>query len=160
MAQGFHLLTLLFTLILGLQPGKAPVSSDWHKRYGQPEAERYALSDGFVLTVSYSATGQTCKASIESAKAQSRAVFEGALNEIVPAAERGKELRSIDLSNLVGFTQYELVTVSLYPVSRESRKNRNRLRRVTSRCFVCNNTRGKTLRMLLGGFRRTMKTPT
>jgi len=119
-AQGFHLLTLLFTLILGLQPGKAPVSSDWQKRYGQPEAERYALSDGFVLTVSYSATGQTCKASIESAKAQSRAVFEGALNEIVPAAERGKELRSIDLSNLVGFTQYELVTVSLYPVSRES----------------------------------------
>ena len=120
MAQGFHLLTLLFTLILGLQPGKAPVSSDWHKRYGQPEAERYALSNGFILTVSYSATAQTCKASIEPAKAQSRAVFEGALNEIVPAAERGKELRSIDLSNLVGFTQYELVTVSLYPVSRES----------------------------------------
>jgi len=120
MASRFFALILIMVLVLWLQFGSAQVSDDWHKRYGQPVAEQFALHDGFVLTVSYSATGQTCKASIESAKAQSRAVFEGALNEIVPAAERGKELRSIDLSNLVGFTQYELVTVSLYPVSRES----------------------------------------
>lgn len=112
----------LLILVVWLQVASAQVSSDWHKRYVQPEAEQYALHDGFVLIVFYSRTGQTCKATIQPAKPQSRSVLEGILNEIVPRAERGKELLSIGLSNLVGSTRYERVTVSFYPVSRDNQE--------------------------------------
>jgi hypothetical protein len=117
-------LKLILVISFGviLQLGGAQTSSDWHKRYGQPEAERYAAHNGFVLTVSYSASGQTCKAMIESAKPQPRSTFESALNEIVPLAERGKELRSVNLSNLLESKQYERVTISLHPVSREDQE--------------------------------------
>jgi len=114
--------TILLILILSLQVGSAQVSSDWRKRYGQPEAERYALHDGFVLTIFYSQTGQTCKATIQPAKPESRLVFDRMLDEIVPRADRGKEILSIGLSNLVGSTRYERVSVSYYPVSRDNQE--------------------------------------
>lgn len=112
--------TIVMVLILAGQLGSAQSPSEWHKRYGQPEAERYALPNDFVLTVFYSPVGQTCKAKIEQAKSQSQSSFDEALNEILPPSERGKKIRSMGLSNVVGFTEYERVTVSLYPVSRES----------------------------------------
>jgi hypothetical protein len=116
------ILFLSATFAISSQHGRAQVSSDWHKRYGQPVAERYALQDGFVLTVSYSSTGRTCKVMMESAKPQSRSTFERSLDEIVPPTERGKKLRSIGLSNRLGSTEYERVTVSLYPASRENQE--------------------------------------
>lgn len=116
------ILFLFATVAMSSQCGGAQQSSEWHKRYGQPLAERYALQDGFVLTVSYSPTGKTCRVMVESAKPQARTTFERLLNEIVPPTERGKKLRSIGLSNLVGSTEYERVTVSLYPASRDNQE--------------------------------------
>lgn len=121
MSRRFIRMTLL-TLVVWLQVGSAQVSNDWHKRYGRPEAERYALHDGFALTVFYSRTGQTCKATIQPAKPQSRSVLEGILDEVVPRAERGKQVLSIGLSNLVGSTRYERVTVSFYPFARDNQE--------------------------------------
>ena len=120
MSLRLFLLACLVGLTLGLQLASGQVSGDWQRRYGLPEAERYLLSNGFVLTVSYSPSGQTCQATVESAKPQAWAVFDSVLNEIVPTVDRGKKISSIGLSNAVGSIRYERVTISLYPASRES----------------------------------------
>lgn len=111
---------LLITLILGFPRIGAQTSTDWHKHYGQPSAERYVLPNSFVLTISYSPIGQTCRLTLESAKPESRQTFDRLLTDLVPPSERGSEIRSIGLSNLVGSTQYSRLTISFYPVSREN----------------------------------------
>jgi hypothetical protein len=112
-------LVIFMSFIARAGLGHAQISKDWRNRYGEPASERYILRDGFIMTVSYSATGQTCRLNVEATNPQSRDNFEGILTELVPIGQRGKRLNSFNLSNLLESTQYERVSIALYPISRE-----------------------------------------
>ncbi len=114
---------LSLAAFLSLPLATAQVASDWRRRYGPPQAERYILRSGFTMTVFYSEEGQTCKAIIESAamdsqgfpKMQPQNVIEGILTEVLPLADRGRKIRSIGLTSSVGgigSSQYERVTIA------------------------------------------------
>jgi hypothetical protein len=108
-------LIILLVLIPPSQFVPGQTSSDWEKRYGPPEAARFAIQEGIYVTVFYSTEGQTCKAVIEANKPESVGKFEGILEQVVPVADRG------NLKQMFGFTstvngissaQYERVTIS------------------------------------------------
>ncbi len=113
---------LLLVAFFSLPLTKAQVGSDWRKRYGPPQAELYILPRGFVMTVFYSEERQTCKAVIESKaldsqglpSQQSKNSVEAILNEVIPLADRGPQIRSIGLSSSgsgIASVQYERITV-------------------------------------------------
>lgn len=57
---------ILFAVaLLALRVASAQISTDWRKRYGPPQAERYIVGPHLWMTVFYSDVGQTCKAAIE-----------------------------------------------------------------------------------------------
>jgi hypothetical protein len=119
------LLSILWTCP---QFGTAQVSGDWQRRYGQPVAERYALNNGFILTVFYSPARQTCRVTVEPTKPELQITFDNMLNEIIPLKERGKKIRVMEFSGLIGTTKYERVTIAIYP---ESRANYDEIKSAT-----------------------------
>ena len=113
--QSILIMSVAFFLYLTF--ATAQVSTDWRKRYGPPEAERFIVRDGIVMTVSYSGEGRTCKAVIEPIKPQPPAEFKDLLKEIIPLSDRGKEINSLGLSTGystgIGTTSYERVNIAL-----------------------------------------------
>ena len=106
-----------FMILVCLVCGVGQEPGDWRKRYGPPEAERFIVRGGIVMTVSYSEEGRTCKAVIEPIKPQPPAEFKDLLKEIIPLSDRGKEINSLGLSTGystgIGTTSYERVNIAL-----------------------------------------------
>ena len=100
-------------------------SSEFHARYGEPDAERFALSPNLTLSVEYGDDGSACKMRIEprhsllhDSRSNPPASIEdmmNVLNELVPDESRGKELGPGKLFGaLAGApppTEYENVTL-------------------------------------------------
>ena len=96
-------------------------ASDWQKRYGTPEVERFAIQEGISLTIYYSSNGQTCKAIIEANPPQPAGKIEDILKEVTPVAERGKLKQQIGFTSTVtgiSWMQYERVAISMNSVTR------------------------------------------
>lgn len=100
-------------------------STEFHARYGQPDAERFAVRPHLMLAVEYGADGAACKMRIEpmhsllhGSPGDWRAPMTeltAVLNEVVPEGSRGKELGSGKLfgawADAPPPTEYENVTV-------------------------------------------------
>lgn len=77
-------------------------STEFHARYGEPDAERFAVSPDLMLSVEYGADGSACKMRIELRHNPFHSLRDGppvttehmmgVLNEVVPQGSRGKEL--------------------------------------------------------------------
>jgi hypothetical protein len=77
-------------------------STEFHARYGQPDAERFAVRPDLTLSVEYGADGSACKMRIEPRHSLIYASWSNlpapteevtdVLNEVVPQESRGKEL--------------------------------------------------------------------
>ncbi|HEV2961185.1 MAG TPA: hypothetical protein VG649_05110 [Candidatus Angelobacter sp.] len=111
------LLILFTTIFLWIPLGSAQDSTDWRKHYGSPVSERYVIRDGITMTVFYSEEGRTCKTLVEPLKPEPTVSFEEILNEIIPLAERGKQIHSLGLTSgpVVGiaYRDYERVRIAL-----------------------------------------------
>jgi hypothetical protein len=90
-------------LLVGALTAVPPQTSpEFHARYGQPDAERFAVRPHLMLAVEYGADGSACKMRIEprhglihpswsNPPASTEEVMD-VLNEVVPQVSRGKEL--------------------------------------------------------------------
>jgi hypothetical protein len=116
-------------------------SQELHSRYGQPDMERFTARPGIALAVQYGSDHLICEALIEppqtlihreqSTQLMSSDGVPGVLEEIAPAAMRGKEIRtgSFQASCGVGnFTEYEnvLITRGMYACDTSSRNRDSR----------------------------------
>ncbi len=94
-----YLVGCLFVLLF---PAGAPQTSvEFHARYGKPDAERFNVRWGLMLTVEYGTDGQACRMRIGPHYDINRFGPDAAappdmvadiLNEVVPPEMRGKEL--------------------------------------------------------------------
>jgi len=101
-----------------------PSSQDFHSRYGEPDMERFDVRHGISLTVEYGTDHLLCQALIEPPQTlihqeqqlplmSSQGVSE-VLEEIVPAATRGKEISTAIVQsscNESRITDYDAVTI-------------------------------------------------
>jgi len=94
---------LMGCLLLGMVTAVTPqTSTEFHARYGQPDAETLAVSPNLMLSVEYGADGSACKMRIEPRHSLLHASWSNppapmedmisVLNEVVPQESRGKEL--------------------------------------------------------------------
>jgi hypothetical protein len=76
-------------------------SFDFHKRYGQPDVERFALRPDITMSVEYGSDGKACLLKIEPRQAaisalnfnrpiMSQEIAKELLNEVAPPETRGK----------------------------------------------------------------------
>lgn len=90
-------------LLVGALTAVTPqASTEFHARYGQPDAERFAVQPNLTLSVEYGTDGSACKMRIEplhsllhpswSNPPASLEDMMSVLNEVVPRESRGKEL--------------------------------------------------------------------
>ncbi len=143
MRRQTSLLTISLAALFCLDSIAAQVSTDWHKRLGTPQAERFVLRGGFSMTVTYSEQGQSCKAVVQSTTVDSKGrpeprtktEVERILNYLLPPADRGNPVRSIGLSSSmsgVGSVQYETLSISM------DRGTSDRAEDVTSATIIWN----------------------
>ena len=99
-------------------------SQDLHNRYGEPDRERFSARPGISLTVEYGSDHLACQALIEppqslihqdeQARFMSSEGVSEVLEEIAPAAMRGKQLNSATVNrgcNGADITEYENVFI-------------------------------------------------
>jgi hypothetical protein len=117
---------LIRLLLVGALTVVTPqTSTEFHARYGQPDAERFAVRPDLTLSVEYGSDGSACKMRIEPRHSLIHASWSNppapteevtdVLNEVAPQESRGKELGPGKLFGaLAGApppTEYEKMTV-------------------------------------------------
>jgi hypothetical protein len=116
-------------LLIVLAVGGSQDSFDLHKRYGEPDVERFAIRPDITMTVEYGSDGKACVLEIEPRQAfihqlsfslptMSKETAQDVLKEVVPPEARGTELAGSGGSfqsscgAVVGYA-YENLTISL-----------------------------------------------
>jgi len=113
-------------LVISAPPAVGQTSSDLERKYGPP-IKAFEVRPGVLMTVTYDDDGQVCQMALEKRRATdsgvstdtnfSNELVEGLLDDLLPAAERGKK------STLYGLTRvtsrqtdfsYENVSVTLF----------------------------------------------
>ena len=101
----------------------AQTSQELHNRYGEPDRERFAARPGIALTVQYGSDGLACQVLLESPQpllhaennlSMSSDVVTEILEEVVPLASRGNEIRTMltqSGAHQVRFTDYVNVSI-------------------------------------------------
>lgn len=127
MSKWWSLKIVSFVLLASL-PALAQSSSDFERRYGKPDnhlVQRigFAVRPGIIMTASFASDGQVCEVVIEPKRVTESgidlerripaAVMREIVDEIVPPAQRGQQIRSITLGNYssISWDNYEKVSI-------------------------------------------------
>lgn len=118
------LVQLMAAMVLGV-PATLQSSQGLRQKYGPPDAERYAVRPGIVMTVAFAKDGRPCEMVIEprhsllSTEALSKPMpsdqVTEILNEVLPPNQRGRLLQDITFTgscNSTRNTDYETVSIS------------------------------------------------
>ena len=119
------LVQLASAMALLVLPVTPQTSQELRQRYGNPDAERYVVRPGIVMTVAFAKDGQPCEMIIEplhsrvsndtSLKLMPSDKVTEILDEVLPLTQRGKLLRDISFTsgcNLIHTADYETVTIT------------------------------------------------
>jgi len=119
------LVQLASAMALLVLPVTPQTSQELRQRYGNPDAERYVVRPGIVMTVAVAKDGQPCEMIIEplhslvsndtSLKLMPSDKVTEILDEVLPLTQRGKLLRDISFTggcNLIRTADYETVTIT------------------------------------------------
>ena len=119
------LVQLASAMALLVLPVTPQTSQELRQRYGNPDAERYVVRPGIVMTVAFAKDGQPCELIIEplhslvsndtSLKLMPSDKVTEILDEVLPLTQRGKLLRDISFTggcNLIRTADYETVTIT------------------------------------------------
>lgn len=126
MSKWWPLKIMSFVLLASL-PAVAQSSSDLERKYGRPDNHLvrrigFEVRPGVIMTTSFASDGQVCEAVIEPKRVTESgidlerripaAVAREIVDEIVPAAQRGRELGGIIMGNYTStrWTNYEKVS--------------------------------------------------
>jgi hypothetical protein len=119
------LVQLASAMALLVLPVTPQTSQELRQRYGNPDAERYVVRPGIVMTVAFAKDGQPCEMVIEpwhsvvpndtSPKLMPSDKVTEIIDEVLPLTQRGKLLRDISFTggcNLIRTADYETVTIT------------------------------------------------
>ncbi len=125
----WRLLRIMSFVLLGGLPVVAQSSSELERKYGRPDNHLvtrlgYEVRPGVIMTVSFAADGQMCEALIEPDRVTETGVDRGKripaalareiVDEIVPIAQRGRQIRGMTMGNYTSWswTDYDRVRIS------------------------------------------------
>jgi hypothetical protein len=119
------LIQLMAAMISTVLPGALQTSQDLRHKYGPPDAERYVVRPGIVMTVAYAKDGRPCEILIEPrhslvstgtlSKPMPSDKITEILDEVLPPGLRGRLLQDITFTgscNSIRNIDYETVRIS------------------------------------------------
>jgi hypothetical protein len=141
---------LMAAMISIALPGTLQTTEGLRHKYGPPDAERYIVRPGIVMTVAFAKDGRPCEMVIEPRRSlvstepvskpmPSDKVSE-ILNEVLPTSQRGRLLQDITFTggcNSIRNTDYETVSISrtiVCPSGGETGESSVRVRFKKSQC--------------------------
>lgn len=144
------LVQLIAAMISIILPSTLQTSQELRHKYSLPDAERYIVRPGIVMTIAFAKDGQPCEMVIEPrhsllsadtpSKLMSSDEVDEILNEVLPPSQRGKLLQDIMFTsscNSIRNANYEIVSINRTvscPSEGESGESSVQVRFKTSQC--------------------------